>query len=495
MKLSPNEINQEIDRVRQNNYSKFIKKIRLTNVRGFQDEIVEFKYPVTALIGTNGGGKSTILGAAGMAYKNTRPRQFFPKAFVGDESMANWSIEFDLVDKAMSVDRIITRTARFSQAKWRRDDFPERHVEIIEIQRTVPAGEQSRFKKFLSGRVEDYTITALNEDTIRYATAVLDKDIRNYKIIHNNENMNDRMYIGATGDNVDYSQFHFGAGEASVIETIDRIETAPNNALVLIEEVENGLHPVAVRLICQYLQRAARRKRLQVVFTTHSQDAVNELPPEAIWSSINKKTFNGKLSIESLRAITGNIPNERAIYVEDDFVKEWVENAIGRYGDGLAQTTKVFPAGGYPNAVKVSQFHNENPLLEIPSVALIDGDIFDPTNQNALPDHAHFLGEGTPEEIVFGYIYEHRERLASIVRQRCFLSQFGEDRIINAIESVRNSACDPHILFTRMSERLNFVSALHIRAGMIDIFNEEQAEFWRPTIDFVRDQIGNKQNG
>lgn len=489
MKLSPNDIQSELERVRTNNYRQFVKRIRLRNVRGFVDETVEFKAPVTALVGTNGGGKSTILGSSALSYKNMRPGQFFPKAFLGDESMADWSVEIELVDKNVAVDRTITRTARFTQSKWRRDDFPERHVQYIEIQRTVPAGELSRFRKFLAGDPDDYTVSQLNSDTITYGTAVLDKNIESYRVVSQNSNPASRMYVGATSTSVGYSQFHFGAGEASVIETIDRIETSPDNSLILIEEVENGLHPVAVRLFVQYLQNAARRKRLQVIFTTHSQDAVNELPAEAVWASINKRTWNGKLSIESLRAITGAVPDTHVVYVEDSFVKEWVENAIGRYGHGLAQSTKVFAAGGYPNVVKVSQFHNENPMLHIPSVALVDGDIYDPSTGSSLPDHARYIGEGNPEAIVFGYIYDNRTELASIIRQRCFLSQFSEDRILSAIEGVRNSACDPHISFTELSQRLDFVSAIYIRAGMIDIFNERNASFWEEIITFIKEKV------
>lgn len=204
--------------------------------------------------------------------------------------------------------------------------------------------------------------------------------------------------------------------------------------------------------------------------------------------SDQQRTWNGKLSIESLRAITGEIVNTRAIYVEDTFVKEWIENAIGRHGNALNGQTKVFAAGGYPNVVKVSQFHNDNPLLTIPSVALVDGDIYNPLTNPALPPHAMFIGEGFPEGIVFDYIYENRTRLASLIRQRCFLSKFDEDRILSAIQSVRNSAIDVHLVFSELSQRLDFVSAVYIRAGMIDLFNEENPDFWEPIIQFVADR-------
>lgn len=88
-----------------------------------------------------------------------------------------------------------------------------------------------------------------------------------------------------------------------------------------------------------------------------------------------QKAWNGKLSIESLRAITGQQINSKVIYVEDSFAKEWVENAIGRYAPDVASTIKVYTAGGYPNVIKVSQYHNQNPTITSPSIALIDGDI------------------------------------------------------------------------------------------------------------------------
>jgi len=485
MQLSPNDIGAEIERVRTNNFKQFIKKVHLTNVRGFVDETIEFKYPVTALVGTNGGGKSTILGGAALSYKNIRPGQFFPKAFVGDDGMADWTVEVELVDKALSKDKMVTRTARFAQSKWRRDGFPERAIEYIEIQRTVPAGELTRFRKFLSGDKSKFSINQLSQDTIKFATAVLDKNIENYRAVTEDSNPASKMYIGSTDTAGEYSQFHFGAGEASIIETIDRIEQAAENALILIEEVENGLHPVAVRLFVQYLQNVAKRKRLQIIFTTHSQDAVDQLPSEAIWASINKRVWNGKLSIESLRAITGITPKTRVVYVEDDFVVEWVKNAIGRYGGGIAQTSHVSAAGGYPNVLNVCKYHNDNPMLNAKSIALVDGDIYKP-DTDPLPDFARYLGEGLPEAIVFDFIYIHRVALVSLIRQRCLLSQFNEDRIISAIESVRNSSCDPHVIFTNLSEKLDFLSALQIRAGMIDLFNEKNPDFWTDIISAIQ---------
>lgn len=68
------------DKVRSRNYGKFLTRVTLTRVRGFRNQEVRFDFLVTALIGPNGGGKTTVLGAAGCAYKDIQPRQFFAKS-------------------------------------------------------------------------------------------------------------------------------------------------------------------------------------------------------------------------------------------------------------------------------------------------------------------------------------------------------------------------------------------------------------------------------
>ncbi|MBA0959073.1 AAA family ATPase [Escherichia coli] len=486
MKLSPAELKLERDKVQDNKFNQYVKRITLKNVRGFDEEIVEFKTPVTALIGTNGGGKSTILGAVALAYKNVKPSKFFPKSFYGDDSMSDWEIGFELIDKPISKDKNINRTAKFKQMKWRRDNFPERNVVYVEIQRTVPAGELTKFNKFLSGDAKQFEEKNLNPETIKYCSAVLDKKIEDYRCIINKHDPSSRMFVGKAINGSGYSQFHFGAGEASIIDTIDRIETAADNSLVLIEEIENGLHPVAVRLFVNYLTNVAKRKKLQIIFTTHSQDAVNELEPEAVWASINKKVWNGKLSIESLRAITGQKINSKVIYVEDSFAKEWVENAMDRYIPELASTIKVYTAGGYPSVVKVSQYHNENPTINYPSIALVDGDIKGRPGTKDLPDNAMFIGDDYPDATVFHYIANNIEENASVLRQRCLLTRFDAEKIKSEVESVMHSACDHHVYFTRLSDKLDFTSELFIRAGMIDLFNEKNPEFWSPIMDFIK---------
>ena len=73
-------INDLLEKAASKNYGKYLSKLVLKRIRGFTDEPVSFDFPVTALIGPNGGGKTTILGAAACAYKEVSPRRFLRRA-------------------------------------------------------------------------------------------------------------------------------------------------------------------------------------------------------------------------------------------------------------------------------------------------------------------------------------------------------------------------------------------------------------------------------
>ncbi|MFE9427639.1 AAA family ATPase [Kitasatospora sp. NPDC006697] len=46
------------EKVSKGNYHKYLKRVILKKVRGFVDREITFDFPVTALVGPNGGGKT-----------------------------------------------------------------------------------------------------------------------------------------------------------------------------------------------------------------------------------------------------------------------------------------------------------------------------------------------------------------------------------------------------------------------------------------------------
>jgi predicted ATPase len=74
--IRESEIRALLDKVKNKRYGKYLYSIKLSNLRRFQDQKITFDFPVTALVAPNGGGKTTVLRAAALAYKEVKPGQF-----------------------------------------------------------------------------------------------------------------------------------------------------------------------------------------------------------------------------------------------------------------------------------------------------------------------------------------------------------------------------------------------------------------------------------
>lgn len=474
------------DKVKRLSYSRYLPTMKLSNVRSFKNQTITFDFPVTAIIGTNGGGKSTILGATALAYKDVKPGDFFPKSNIGDNSMANWRVEYDVLDRTVNRQSTFQRNARFTKAKWRRDKVAERDVVVIPIQRTVPANEQAKFKHFIGITTNSEIIKQpIDDDIIKYVSRILGKDANGYERVTLKSDKYKSILVGMRGTN-DYSQFHFGAGEASIIEMVSRIEGAGDNSLILIEEIENGLHPLATEKMVEYLIDVAKRKDAQVVFTTHSEYALTVLPPKAIWACIEGVAYQGKLTIESLRALTGKVEKDAAIFVEDDFARDFVEEVFRQYASEIFERVQIHKAGGYPYVVNVLNYHITNPTISHPAAAIIDGD--NPPLEK--PNGAVFgLPKGAPEVVVFGYIRETAEANSALIKQRCQCPIISQSDLVSRIESVARDTTDHHLYFSKLGDSLGFISELIVRRALISIYVEQNAALLIPLVSAVRDHM------
>ncbi|MFC4821570.1 ATP-dependent nuclease [Dokdonella ginsengisoli] len=447
-------INSLKEKVSRKNYGKYLLKLNIANVRALREQIITFDFPVSALIGPNGGGKTTILGAAATAYASVKPRQFFAKSGKFDESMTNWKVEYELIDRSINRTDTVRRTAAFHKSKWSRDAV-DRFAVILGVSRTVPANERKELQRCASGTFEvaDGNVGAIRQSVADAVQKILGKSIADYSHIKIDTAGRVSLLTGSTGEGTRYSEFHFGAGESSIIRMIMEIEAAPENSLILIEEIENGLHPVATVRLVEYLIEAADRKAIQAIFTTHSNDALLPLPPEAIWASINGKVFQGKLDISSLRAITGQINASLAIFCEDEFAAAWVRSMLRARRELELDGVEVHAMAGDGTAVTINRHHNLSPAKRFPSSCVIDGDSKQLTSDQ---DHVYRLPGECPEAYVFDRVLEAADASGRLTIR---LSQpFAEAaRLIERLREIRRTNRDPHLLFSQVGEALGFI--------------------------------------
>jgi len=463
---------QLLDKVRKNDYGKYLFKANIVKIRGFAGEDITFDFPVTALIGPNGSGKSSVLGMAGCAYKPIKPGMFFPKSTVGDESMSGWRVEYELIDKSINARQLVKRTSNFRHAKWVRGDVVDREVLFFGIERTVPAGEKTRYKQLMrSTYVHEPPLQALDTNVATQVEHILGKSVADYRVTK--YGFDDTFLVGRDGKS-QYSEFHFGAGESSIIRMITTIENAPQNSLILIEEIENGLHPVATRRMVEYLIDVAERKSIQTIFTTHSDYALAPLPAEAIWASIDGKLRQGRLSVEALRAVSGRVDKRLAIFVEDEFAKSWVDTILREQLGANYDQVEVHAVHGDGNAVSIHRGHMANPAITFKSLCVIDGD-----SQQREDNAAGILrlpGE-QPELSVFEAIRGRLNEDLAVLTVSCQRPPEAQELMRKVMDEVALTNRDPHLLFNQVGIKVGFVPETTVRGAFLALWVRANPEY------------------
>lgn len=467
-------INDLLAKAAGRNYQQYLPKLVMKKLRGFKDEPVSFDFPVTAIIGPNGGGKTTVLGAAACAYKVMVPRRFFAKSGVYDDSMQDWSIEYEIVDKNLSQRDSVRRTASFKNARWNRE-APERPTLLFGVSRTVPANEKSEMLRMASGT---FAVPEANIETLTVAVAdavsrILGKDVTKFRTLKRDSRGNVHLLTGNTNAGTQYSEFHFGAGESSIIRMVMEIESAPDSSLILIEEIENGLHPVATIRLVEYLILAAERKRIQVIFTTHSDEALLPLPSKAVWVAMQDKLFQGKLDIASLRAITGTIVKAAAVFVEDNFAKIWVEAMLRARHSSMIDHVEVHAMAGDGIAVSANKHHNDNPATSFSSVCIIDGD----SSQGESKENGVYrLPGGMPEEAVFSDVMAAWGGWGGKLSVALLREFEGSAEVRQLCLDTKRQNVDMHLIFVQIGERLGLVPEATVVSAFCTIWAQAYPE-------------------
>jgi predicted ATP-dependent endonuclease of OLD family len=118
----------------------FLTSIKVSGLRGWTGELVEFRFPVVAIAGENGSGKSTILKAAAAAYINSavaqktlNPDDFFPKTQW--EAVEGVRLEYTYREG----DRSPSHAVRKPTKRWiGLPERPSRRLYFLDITRTQP---------------------------------------------------------------------------------------------------------------------------------------------------------------------------------------------------------------------------------------------------------------------------------------------------------------------------------------------------------------------
>lgn len=267
-------------------------------MRGLTPFKLPIDYPITAIAGRNGAGKSTILamaccafhnGKGGFRLKQRRNSYYtFSDFFVQHtEEVPPQGIEiFYLIayDSWKKSKRVPDGKGIAYQRRWKRkggkwNDYHLRvfsNVVFLGIDRIVPHSERSQSKSY-SKAFADSGPSGWEKSVENIVGYILGKKYTGLRYL---EYSKYSLPIVECGD-VKYSGLNMGAGENALFEIFRIIYSCGKGALLVVDEIELGLHIDAQRKLIKKLKEVCLERKIQIICTTHSKEVFDSIPPDA----------------------------------------------------------------------------------------------------------------------------------------------------------------------------------------------------------------------
>jgi predicted ATPase len=276
---------REIQKIQEqfvgNLWPKFLQSLSIAGLRGWNGEEIDFHFPVVAIVGENGSGKSTIAKTAACAYDApTGLPTFFPTSFFVPtqwDEVSNVQLKY----KLRHGDEIRSYTIGKPSERWSYpDNKATRPVYFLDISRTLPIDATIGYAKIAKQGQNELKTNEVAEPFRRILSHILGRVYTSARFAVSDADPVREVGLLDLGQG-EVSQFHQGAGEDATLDLVKLIQSVPDTSLIIIDEVENSLHPKAQRRLTRELLVLARQKRLQIILTTHSPYVLAELPPSA----------------------------------------------------------------------------------------------------------------------------------------------------------------------------------------------------------------------
>lgn len=332
---------------RDKEFDKFIHEINFPKFKSFAPNTkLGLNFPVTVLVGPNGGGKSSVLHAAwGMPLGSSTSRFWFSTAVDPIEFVAGKQNRYWYSHYIKKIDQIVQ--CRKMCGKKRHGYWEPTRPAQIEGMSKMPArelhsrafmsgsgdrwnqvqrnphyinskAESSAFERYFYS-VGNVTLESKQDSFVKYSRKlkhVIDKELQTFSY-YNIERLKDNFVIpvkhldainGILRKNYksaryishslfeknyspsvifetehrSYSECFAGSGELAVVNYVLALEKVEKYDLLLLDEPETSLHPGAQLKLIEYILSIVKEKMIQVIISTHSPTFVEALPESAL---------------------------------------------------------------------------------------------------------------------------------------------------------------------------------------------------------------------
>jgi predicted ATPase len=380
-------------------WPKRLNYIEIKRLRGWDGQKIPFNFPIVALVGENGSGKSTVLQCAASVYKPpgaSQPEEmwfasdFFPKTIWEDVQEAE--IRFEYQEGTRTQSDVIRKPGERWRGNPRR---PQRSITYKDLRRIQPIAARVGYSKLVKDALKEVSSVAFDKDRLDRFSQIMGWKFDSARMSLTDAHK-ERVVPVFGEEGLTYSGYNAGAGQTTVAEFLCADLT--QYSLVLIDEIETSLHPRAQRRLIRDLAEICRERELQIILSTHSPYVLAELPLEArlyiMQGKRGRHVMTGVSPEFAMTKMDEYSHPECEIYVEDERAQTLMREIIVAHTSGLIERCLMIPFGaasmGRALGVMVAQRR-----FPRPSCVFLDGDQSEAFGCNLLP------GGDAPEPVVF----------------------------------------------------------------------------------------------
>lgn len=448
MSLNPNSARNFVDSYIEKSdankiqmFPNFFMGVTLNVFRHINNLSMMFKHPISVISGSNKSGKTSVLMTIACSHYNFER----PDVANGAWKRATWShlVRFtnhdaQIVDWEYHVkyregnnQRIVRGYRNHISKKWGGAGKKEgqigrprnghmhggRHVCLIDLNRINPGRHLTTYA-YAKARVAA-AAAMQNKDEIReYLSYILETS---YDVNQITEVADNKLYQFQVVGEANYSSFNTASGEDVLVNMLSQILYMPDNSLILIDEIEIGLHPKIQRRLMDVIYIISQKQNKQFIITSHSYAIIDSVPKESrLFIENIGGHFSCKSELSTYETLT-RMDSEAfpvvSFYVEDDESKRIIEKAIDEINQteiGFARLLRVIVVGSAPKTYgyfKTRQsLHNIEKLATKPACVL-DGDMENKRDKNGNLEYPaedalffHYSSEAPEKMLVKFYI-------------------------------------------------------------------------------------------
>ena len=395
--------------------------IRIHNIKNIKDAQIEIPFDngIYTIVGSNGCGKSTLMLCMAQLLSNQLSR------LAVSDAKTDSFVEFE-VDGNESIWR------RSNTPKWQH--FGKRHKynglyegslfygtrfeDSTNIERMIENGRITEHELAdADDYVKDKMSYILHGDLIHYRTL---KRIKN-KLVAQQLNIRNRPYFINVDDHL-ISQYKMSSGECLLVSLLHFLynsivrRSLPDNQkiLVLIDELELALHPMAVLRLIDFLKQLVQgHSNLIIYLSSHSPEVIRTMRPSDLYKVNN---IDGKLSIDSncypsylIRDLYSNVSPDFLLLVEDELSQLFVNKILSRYSLRASKLIHCVPVGGWQNVLELHKELYTKKVLGVNTsiVSILDGDIESELNKEQKKLPHIFLPIPSLEKFLYSVVKEN----------------------------------------------------------------------------------------